>query len=117
MSDIINIELKRLAKECRIFSKSRRPDFSLLRIASSLESLLKTIDPTSIAADNPLSQREHEILELVGLGYTNKEIARAFKLAEKTIEYYLSSIFKKVEATTRTEAVANALKNKWLRSS
>lgn len=117
MNDIAEKELERLATECRLYAKGKRPEFSLLMIADSLESLKKSLDERHLSLENPLSRRENEVLELLSLGYTNKEIARAFKLSEKTIEFHLGKIMQKTEASKRTEAVANAFKNGWLKGS
>lgn len=107
-------ELKRLAIECRIQSKSARPELSLMRVASSLESLLVSLDTRALTPTNILTAREREVLFHVSQGFTNREIAQAFNISEKTIEFHLKSIFVKTEATTRAEAVKNALKNSWL---
>lgn len=111
---ILLLELKRLAAECRIQSKGARPHLSLMRIASSLESLLSSLDTKSLTPTNILTNREREVLFHVSQGFTNREIAQAFNISEKTIEFHLKSIFSKTEATTRAEAVKNAIKNKWL---
>ena len=49
-----------------------------------------------------LTERELEIAELVRLGHTNREIAAAVFLSEKTVERRLSQIFAKVGVTSRT---------------
>ena len=117
MSDenkIILSELKRLSIECRIQSKGSRPHLSLMRIAASLESLLMSLDDSIVVDTNPFTEREKQVLFQVSQGFTNREIASAFSISEKTIEFHLKSIFVKTEASTRTEAVKNAFKNKWL---
>lgn len=53
-----------------------------------------------------LSKREIEIAHLVGSGYTNRQIAGALLISEKTVETYMSRIFKKLEVSSRTR-VAN----------
>lgn len=111
---IVLTELKRLSVECRIQSKGTRPHLSLMRIASSLESLLSSLDDSTITPTNPLTAREREVLFHVSQGFTNREIASAFSISEKTIEFHLKSIFAKTESSTRTESVKNALKNKWI---
>lgn len=111
---IILTELKRLSIECRIQSKGIRPHLSLMRIANSLESLLVSLDTTAPLADNPLTKREREVLFHVSQGFTNREIASAFNISEKTIEFHIKSIFLKTESNTRTEAVKNAIENRWL---
>ena len=114
MNELLILELKRLAKECRMHSKGSKPHFSLMRIANSLESVVLSLDQSAINPDNPLTGREQEILFHVSQGFTNREIASAFNLSEKTIEYHLKSIFVKADASTRTEAVKNSINNKWL---
>lgn len=57
-------------------------------------------------APRPLSHREKQILALVVLGLTNREIAGRLYLAESTIKTHLSSAFRKLDARSRSEAVA-----------
>jgi DNA-binding NarL/FixJ family response regulator len=57
-------------------------------------------------APRPLSYREKQILALVVRGYTNREIAQKLFLAESTVKTHLSSAFRKVDARSRSEAVA-----------
>ena len=57
-------------------------------------------------APRPLSHREKQILSLVVLGLTNREIARKLFLAESTVKTHLSSAFRKIDARSRSEAVA-----------
>ncbi|MFG1505949.1 response regulator transcription factor [Halobacteriovorax sp. GFR7] len=106
-----------MAKECRLYSRGKNQSLCLNRVAKTLESLTKSVDQSAISPENPLTAREAEVLELVSLGYTNKEMANALSISEKTIEYHMSSIFKKTQASKRTEAVTNALKFKWLEAS
>ncbi len=85
-----------------------------MRIANSLDSLFLSLDTSPVTKDNPLTARESEVLFHVSQGFTNREIASAFNISEKTIEFHLKAIFQKTDASTRAEAVKNALKNKWL---
>jgi DNA-binding NarL/FixJ family response regulator len=57
-------------------------------------------------APRPLSHREKQILALVVLGLTNREIADKLFLAESTVKTHLSSAFRKIDARSRSEAVA-----------
>ncbi len=54
----------------------------------------------------PLSPRESEILNLLADGLANKEIAWRLKISEHTVKFHLTSIFNKLDASTRAEAVA-----------
>ena len=53
-----------------------------------------------------LSRQEYHIIRLLTLGKTNKEIASEMNLAEKTARNYISHLYKKINVTNRTEAVA-----------
>ncbi len=55
-----------------------------------------------------LTPREHEILLELAAGRTNKEIAMKLDIGEGTVKGHLKSILRKLDATTRTEAVARA---------
>jgi NarL family two-component system response regulator YdfI len=59
--------------------------------------------------DSPIQQlspRESEILNLLADGLANKEIAWRLKISEHTVKFHLTSIFNKLDASTRAEAVA-----------
>lgn len=55
-----------------------------------------------------LSAREREVLELVAAGRSNKEIATALGVTERTIKFHVTSILNKLGAANRAEAVAIA---------
>jgi serine/threonine protein kinase len=63
---------------------------------------------------HPFSPREFEVLSLAAEGLTNKEIAYRLGLSERTIQFHLNSVFNKSATSSRTEAVALALRNGWL---
>ncbi|HEY2340860.1 MAG TPA: response regulator transcription factor [Steroidobacteraceae bacterium] len=56
----------------------------------------------------PLSTRERELMELVAAGLSNKAIARALGVSINTVKYHLASVFTKLDARTRAEAVSAA---------
>lgn len=58
---------------------------------------------TALAA---LSPQEQRVLALIAEGRTNKEVAAALNLAEKTVKNYLSNIFEKLHVTRRAQAAA-----------
>lgn len=51
-----------------------------------------------------LSEREHQILERVAGGLTNREIANQLFLSEKTIKHYMTNILEKLQVRNRVEA-------------
>jgi two-component system, NarL family, response regulator len=57
-----------------------------------------------------LTQRELDVLQLVALGRSNKDIARRLSITEGTAKTHMKSILTKLDAISRTEAVAVAHK-------
>jgi len=60
--------------------------------------------------ENLLSEREHEVLQLVAEGARNKEIAYQLNITERTVKAHLSHIFQKLNVDSRAAAVAAAAK-------
>jgi DNA-binding NarL/FixJ family response regulator len=58
----------------------------------------------------PLTSREREILALVASGTSNKGIARALSVSANTVKFHLAAVFDKLNAATRAEAVAEAIR-------
>jgi len=56
----------------------------------------------------PLSQRELEVLHLIAMGGTNKEIARQLVVSPGTVKAHTASIYRKLDVVNRTEAVSRA---------
>ena len=61
--------------------------------------------------DETLTAREHEVLELVGQGLSNKLIARQLQISEHTVKFHVSSISNKLGASSRTDAVRRGLRH------
>jgi two-component system response regulator NreC len=59
--------------------------------------------------EDPLSEREHEILRLLALGHTNQEIAETLFLSVRTVETHRAHIMQKLRISTRAELVRYAL--------
>ena len=64
---------------------------------------------TAETIPNSLTPREQSVLELLARGKSNKEIAVALAVTERTIKFHVSAIFAKLGATNRTEAVTRAV--------
>ena len=61
------------------------------------------------AEDDPLSDREHEVLRLLALGHTNQEIAGMLSISVRTAETHRAHIMQKLRLETRAELVRYAL--------
>ena len=57
-----------------------------------------------------LTDQEQRVLEFIGEGMTNKEIAKNMFLAEKTVKNYVSSLLRKLGLERRTQAAAMAVR-------
>jgi two-component system, NarL family, response regulator NreC len=59
--------------------------------------------------DHPLSEREREVLQLLALGHTNKEIAERLGISIRTAETHRASLMQKLNLSSRAELVRYAL--------
>jgi len=96
-----------------------RPVSELAEAIRRIHSGLRAIDP-DLAADawdadeDPLSDRERQILRLAGEGRTSAEIANALHLSEGTVRNYLSDAITKLGANNRIDAARMARTRGWL---
>ncbi len=66
--------------------------------------------------DNPLNDREREIITYIAQGYTAKSIARMVGLEHRTIEVYVANIRRKLFAKNTAHAVYIASQRKFLKN-
>lgn len=95
--------------------------FKAIRMVSRGESLIQPVVASRVLdklaelsrktpAGDTLSDREIEVLRLMAGGQSNKDIADHLSITQSTVKTHITSIFQKLNVTTRTEAVTNALK-------
>ncbi len=60
---------------------------------------------TGEALIEPVTQREMDVLQAIARGLSNKQIALSLGISEHTVKFHLSSLYSKLGATNRTEAV------------
>jgi DNA-binding NarL/FixJ family response regulator len=70
-----------------------------------LEGVLSTNRFTPEEPEQPLTSREVEVLKMLAEGLGNKAIARRLNISEHTVKFHIGSIFSKLNASSRTEAV------------
>jgi DNA-binding NarL/FixJ family response regulator len=76
-------------------------------LAASLLGEMRSATAAANAEPDPLSgltERERQILELVATGKSNKEVADALYLSERTIKHYMTNILQKLQVRNRVEA-------------
>jgi two-component system NarL family response regulator len=71
---------------------------------------------TAASRYEELSRREIQVLQLVAVGQTNEDIAGELFITEKTVKSHLSSIFRKLGVSNRTQAAMKAIKEGVVRS-
>jgi DNA-binding NarL/FixJ family response regulator len=81
----------------------------VVRGLEGIESRFPRLDPP-----DPMTERELEVLRLMTGGYSNREIARALRVAEGTVKNHVSSILSKLGVRDRTRAVLQAVKEGYL---
>jgi DNA-binding CsgD family transcriptional regulator len=61
-----------------------------------------------LAANHDLSPRELEVLRLIAIGQSNREIAEALYLSPRTVERHIANVYLKIDVHSRAEATAYA---------
>jgi DNA-binding NarL/FixJ family response regulator len=89
--------------------------FNAIRVVSQGGSLIepviasKILQQASPSSEAALTEREREVLGLLAQGKSNKDIAAALVITERTAKFHVSSIMSKLGASNRTEAVTMAV--------
>lgn len=66
-------------------------------------------NPTTPPPHTLLTERELDVLQLTGKGYTNKEIGVNLGISDRTVQGHLAKIYSKLNVNSRTEAVTRAI--------
>lgn len=67
-------------------------------------------DASLVTVSPSLSPREREVLEIIALGRTNREVASQLDVSVHAVKFHLASIYRKLGVTNRTEAVVAFLR-------
>ncbi len=78
------------------------------KVVAEFARMTSSAPRTSSGLDDPLSEREIDILRLLAQGLTNREIAQRLYLAEGTVKNYVTNILSKIGARDRTQAALRA---------
>ncbi|GAA1072068.1 response regulator [Nocardiopsis metallicus] len=98
-------------------SKSAEPAH-ITTVIETLRAGKRWVDPDvsalAVLDDNPLTDREVDVLRATGEGYSAADIASRLHLAEGTVRNYLSNAMHKTQTRTRHEAARYAREHDWL---
>jgi DNA-binding NarL/FixJ family response regulator len=94
----------------------KEPGLTVVEVAEDPAALLKVLDEERIDAvvtdavpdGGPLTPRELEVLAAMADGASNKAIARRLGISFHTAKFHVAAILAKLDADSRTEAVARA---------
>lgn len=64
--------------------------------------------------ENPLTERELEVLNYIARGKSNEEIAKKLNVSTHTIKVHSHNIYNKLLVEDRMQAVMKAVKNSWI---
>lgn len=90
-----------LVKEYRRLAKENRPTLS--------EKEIKFQKPLHL-----LTKRECQVLQLIAEGKSNRAVAEALYISEKTVKNHVSNILQKMNVNDRTQAVVSAIRKGWV---
>ena len=71
-------------------------------------------EPDPKPPEAKITPRQAEVLKLVAKGFTNKEIARLLNISPESVKEHIANILIRLDASSRSEAVAIAMREGWL---
>jgi two-component system, NarL family, response regulator DegU len=78
--------------------------------ASMLDEVRKIETATAPEAERIVTKREEEVLQLIADGCSTSEVAQQLYISKKTVKNHLASIYQKLDARDRTQAVLRAVR-------
>ena len=101
--EVLELRSKRVSRNFIVALIKAAADTNVVFIPGNLSEISTETGPKT-----SLSQRELQIIRLVGEGASNKELSRKLIMSENTVETHLRRIYSKLNAKNRTHAVAKA---------
>ncbi len=82
------------------------------RLAASMLDEVRRIDSRPVGPDEErvVTRREEEVLQLIADGCSTPEVAERLYISQKTVKNHLASIYQKLDARDRTQAVLQAVR-------
>jgi DNA-binding NarL/FixJ family response regulator len=78
--------------------------------ASMLDEVRKLDQPATADEERVITRREEEVLQLIANGCSTPEVAEQLFISQKTVKNHLASIYQKLDARDRTQAVLQAVR-------
>jgi len=109
LKEAADAELVAAIREVASGGRYVHPELGARLVAAETEAIRR-------AEEDPLSEREHEVLVLLARGFTNQEIAKQLYISVRTAETHRAHVMQKLRLGTRAELVSYALVNGLLES-
>ena len=78
--------------------------------ATMLDEVRRLDVPDTADEDRVITKREEEVLQLIADGCSTPEVAEQLYISQKTVKNHLASIYQKLDARDRTQAVLQAVR-------
>ena len=78
--------------------------------ATMLDEVRRLDQPDTVDDDRVVTKREEEVLQLIADGCSTPEVAEQLYISQKTVKNHLASIYQKLDARDRTQAVLQAVR-------
>ncbi len=79
-----------------------------------LNNLNDNLKSDNLKKESPLTDREHEVLQLLADGLNNIEIAKKICISQYTVKAHIGNILQKLSVDDRTQAVVRAMREGWI---
>lgn len=80
------------------------------QLAASMLEEVRRLDQPAAEEDRIVTKREEEVLQLIANGFSTTEVAEKLFISQKTVKNHLASIYQKLDARDRTQAVLQAVR-------
>lgn len=80
------------------------------QLAASMLDEVRKLDQAPTREDRVVTKREEEVLQLIADGCSTSEVAEQMYISQKTVKNHLASIYQKLDARDRTQAVLQAVR-------
>ena len=80
------------------------------QLAASMLNEVRKLDMAPTREDRVVTKREEEVLQLIADGCSTSEVAEQMYISQKTVKNHLASIYQKLDARDRTQAVLQAVR-------
>jgi DNA-binding NarL/FixJ family response regulator len=104
LKEAADVEVVSAIREVAAGGRYVHPELGARLVAAETEAMRR-------AEEDPLSEREREVLTLLAHGYTNQEIAGRLFISVRTAETHRAHVMQKLRLATRAELVSYALAN------